>query len=231
MARRVDSERELKPVAAVVLAAGRSSRMGAGKPLLRWGGETLLARSIRAAREGGCGSILVVAGANFDDVAAEARARGALVCFNSAWSEGMGTSIAAGVRRAAEDPRIEAALLMTCDQPLVAATDLLRIMSAFRRRAAPIAASDYGNGSFGIPAIFGRALFSPLSSLSGDRGARNLIERERGGAIFVNLPAGAIDLDTPEEWERFRKRFRPSGYRTRSARRGRRRSSSHPEKS
>ena len=218
----------IRPVGAAVLAAGGSTRMGACKALLRLDGETLLGRSIRVAREGGCSPVVVVAGSNFEGVAAEAETRGAVPVMNSVWSEGMGASISAGVSRLDNDRSIRAVLLLACDQPLVGGNDVSRIVTAFRDSAAPIVVSDYGNGSFGIPALFAREHFPGLLSLRGDRGAKTLIERERTRAIFVAAAAAAIDVDTPGEWERLRTRFRPCECRTPAGPRGRRRSSNRP---
>ena len=85
-------------VAAVVLAAGASTRLGEPKQLVRLGGETLLERAVRVAREAGCSPVMVVVGANYAQVLRESALGDAVPVVNEEWDEGMATSIRLGVR-------------------------------------------------------------------------------------------------------------------------------------
>jgi len=178
--------------------------MGSAKPLLRLRGETLLARAVRAARGGGADAIFVVAGGPDESaregVVREARATGADAIVNPAWREGVSTSIRAGLGAVRGDPKMDGAIFLAADQPFVQAEDLLRLVSAWDRGA--LAAADYGNGVIGIPAIFSRVHFAALDRLTGDAGARRILESEKSAVRRVPMPSAAIDVDLPEEARR-----------------------------
>ena len=172
--------------AAIILAAGASSRLGEPKQLVMLAGERLLERAVRVAHEAGCAPIVVVLGAAADRVAAESSLGQATIVINDAWEEGMASSIRAGV--AALTDELEGVILLTCDQPAVTA-DHLRLLSRRPGRAA----SAYA-GRRGIPAYFPSRDFKELLLLRGDAGARSLLEC----APAYELAGGELDVDTPE---------------------------------
>lgn len=182
--------------AAVVLAAGGSTRLGSPKPLLRAADETFVARAVRIAREAGCRPVFAVV--HDGPVAREAERAGAEPVFNEGWREGISSSIAAGIARAADDPAVEAALLLACDQVKITAKDLGEVLRAFGPGAFASAA-DYGDGVFGIPAVFGRAAFPRLLALTGDAGAKRLLSEHLAEVHLVPMPDAAFDVDRPED--------------------------------
>lgn len=173
--------------AAIVLAAGASTRLGRPKQLLKLGGETLLERAVRVATDAACTPVIVV----IHDAALiePLQARGAQVLLNRRWYEGMSTSIHAGVRRAT-GLKADGVVLMTCDQPAVTAVHLRALMAS-----GAMTASAYA-GRRGVPAYIPAASFPELLQLSGDTGARELL---RSGAT-VDLPGGELDVDTEADW-------------------------------
>ncbi|HET7452717.1 MAG TPA: nucleotidyltransferase family protein [Thermoanaerobaculia bacterium] len=183
-------------IAAIVLAAGSASRYGSPKPLEWIAGETFVGRAVRISEEAGFQPVLAVV--HDDAVARAARGGGSEAVFNDRWETGLAASIAAGIDRAASDPGVEAALILGCDQVVVTADDLRRLRSAFDPEAFASAA-DYGNGAFGVPAIFGREAFPALSALEGDAGAKSLLEQHRERVCFVSMPSAALDVDRPED--------------------------------
>ena len=182
--------------AAVVLAAGGSSRFGSPKPLERIAGEPFVARAVRIAAEAGCRPVVAVV--HDAAVALEAERAGSEVVFNEGWKDGISSSIAAGIARAAEDPAVEAALILACDQVAVTARDLRNLRSAFDPSVFA-AAAGYGDGAFGIPAIFVREAFPALRALQGDAGAKSLLAAHRDRVRFVEMPNAALDVDRPED--------------------------------
>ncbi|MFP6630440.1 MAG: nucleotidyltransferase family protein [Myxococcota bacterium] len=182
--------------AAVVLAAGGSRRLGAAKQLLRWHGSSLVRRAVEAALGSRCQPVYVVVGSGAGEVAAELSDTDAVIVDNPAWREGLSSSIAAGVRAATGEAGPAALLLMLVDQPHVSAEVLDGLLAAFD---GGIAASRYA-GTLGVPAVFGRAHFEALIRLSGDRGARPLLEAEGERVRAVDFEAGAVDIDTLEDW-------------------------------
>jgi len=187
-------------VAAIVLAAGGSRRLGQPKQLLAYRGETLLNRAIRIASESGASPVLAVLGAEFESIRRSIQSPTAIPVHNDRWRQGMGSSIAAGMRALAVcAPDAEAVLLMSCDQPRLTAEHLQALIVAFASQALPaIAASAYA-GVNGVPAVFPRQTFDQLRGLRGDKGARSIIERATGPVVAVEFPDGDVDIDTPKD--------------------------------
>jgi molybdenum cofactor cytidylyltransferase len=190
----------------ILLAAGASSRMGEPKQLLKFEGETLLHRAARAALETRQHPVIVVLGFRADAMREEIAALGALTVVNQSWHEGMSSSIRCGLQRALEaiaPDRIEAAILMLCDQPFVTSNVLMRLIDAYHARQALVVASAYetdGEKTLGVPALFSRALFPELMALDGAQGAKRIIVRHGAEAASVRVPEAAFDVDTPGDY-------------------------------
>lgn len=190
------------PVAAVVLAAGASTRLGRPKQLVRIGGQPLVRRAARAALAAGCRPVVVVLGA-------AVRADGALTDLpvrrvrNPRWMDGMGASIACGVRAAATGGpagRPAGCIVLPCDQPRLTAGVLTALMKRFAAGNAAAVVCRYG-GTTGPPALFGAALFDRLSALTGDRGAKRVL-RGCAAVAVVDFPGGGLDVDTDADLQR-----------------------------
>ena len=156
-------------VAAVILAAGESRRLGEPKQLVRLGAETLLERAVRVAGEAGCEPILVVLGARAAEIEAACALRGAHVLANAEWSEGMASSIRVGVGALTEDGTregatsggsVDAAIILGCDQPAVTAAHLRGLMGG------GVVASSYA-GRRGMPACFPADAFGEVADFMG----------------------------------------------------------------
>ncbi len=178
-------------VAAVILAAGASTRMGSPKQLMVIGGERLLERAVRVAREAGCSPIVVVLGASAFSIQARCALGDAMIVQNEAWAEGMGASIRAGVSALGG---VDGCVVMTCDMPSVTSGHLRRLMIS-----GELMASSYA-GRRGVPAYFPVAAFPDLLRLQGDEGARDVLRSARA----CDLPGGELDVDTLEDLERAR---------------------------
>lgn len=192
-------------VGIIVLAAGASSRMGEPKQLLRYGGETLLGRALRAALETRCRPVVVVLGAGAEALRAEVDVTDALVVFNETWAEGMGSSIRAGLSalRAATSETADAVVVLLCDQPFVTSDIIVRLVETYIARRALLVASAYesrGRRTLGAPALFSRALFPELMALNGPEGAKRIIQRHTADAVCVETQSAAFDVDTPDDY-------------------------------
>lgn len=186
-------------VAAVILAAGASRRLGQPKQLVIWEGEPLLRRAARVARESGFRPVRVVLGAGAEacrDVLAGLEVE---IVLNAAWEEGLGSSVRAGV--AALPSEVDGLLLLVCDQPALERGLLDRFLAAHAADPDRVVASCYA-GIRGIPALFPRRRFPELSALRGDRGARGLLGGV--GVLEIPFPGGEEDLDTPEDLARLK---------------------------
>ena len=181
--------------AAIILAAGASTRLGEPKQLVMLGGERLLERAIRIARQAGCEPVVVVLGAAAETILAVCNLDEAAIVINADWEEGMAASISCGV--AAVDGEVDGAVIMACDQPAVTSAHLQSLMSAQE-----VTASLYADRR-GIPAYFLAASFEDLMDLQGDSGARDLLKSVR----TVQLQGGELDVDTPAEMKRAQELF------------------------
>lgn len=185
----------------VILAAGGSSRMGQPKQLLRYQSRTLIHHVAEIAIASRCRPILVVLGARAEAIRPALHPLDLQVLYNPHWSGGISTSIRTGVQYLqTEYPYLEAVLLMLSDQPLVSTTHLNALISCYRAAKNRIVASEYA-GVLGVPAIFDHTLFPELTELKGDVGARSIIQRDGTRAAGVAFSKGAIDVDTPKDYE------------------------------
>lgn len=187
------------PIAAVVLAAGGSARLGRPKQLVPIDGEPLVHRAARAALDAGCRPVAVVLGAESDSVGAAVAGLPVLPVGNPDWADGVGTSIACGMRAAAAH-RPAGCIVLPCDQPRLTARVLAGLIERFRRGDAQAVACAYG-GTVGAPVLFAPALFDRLAALTGDRGAKRVL---RGCAplAVVDFPGGELDIDTDADLQR-----------------------------
>jgi len=182
-------------VAAVVLAAGGSSRMGRPKQLLPFDGKSLSRRTVEAALGAGCDPVIVVLGASAELMRQELAGLAATVVVNVEWERGVGTSVQTGM---GEVGNAEAVLFLVCDQPLVDAEHLQRLVRVWRESGLPMAASAYAE-TVGVPALFDASCFDELRRLPPNAGAKKLLLDERDRVATVPFPAGVLDLDTPED--------------------------------
>jgi xanthine/CO dehydrogenase XdhC/CoxF family maturation factor/CTP:molybdopterin cytidylyltransferase MocA len=191
-------------VAAIVLAAGASTRMGRPKQLLpSIGGESLLRRSAMEALRSGCRPVIVVTGAHADESSSEVGDLPVQLIHNPDWTSGMSSSLRAGLSALdADDNRAEAAIVTVCDQPFARAPVLEALVRAYRTSRKGIVASEYG-GVLGVPALFAREHFAELVGLRGAVGARQVIAAHAPDVVRAPFPEGAIDLDTPEDYSGF----------------------------
>jgi molybdenum cofactor cytidylyltransferase len=192
--------------AAVVLAAGSSSRMGRPKQLISIDDETLLQKTINAAVQAGAKRTVVVIGANQEAVRESASTADIEFIYNPEWENGMGSSLKCGMTLViAQFPEAEAVLLMVCDQPLLEADHLKKMVDKFVATKAPIVASFYSGGN-GVPVLFHQSLFHQLLTIPDEQGAKRIVEQNPALVKAVDFPNGAVDLDTPDDWKKFQNR-------------------------
>jgi molybdenum cofactor cytidylyltransferase len=182
--------------AAVILAAGASTRLGQAKQLIELSGESLLRRTARVALEAGCAPVVVVVGYEADRMRTELAGLGVEAVVNPEWQEGMGTSLRCGV--SALPTALTDVLLLVCDQPRLTAEHLRALLGKHVAGRVAITASQYA-GRAGVPAVFAAAVVPELLQCEGDRGAREVIRRDPARVQAVEWPDGAVDVDRPED--------------------------------
>jgi len=187
---------------AIILAAGESSRLGSPKQLLIYRGETLLQRTINAAKQAGIKCIILVLGSNNALILSQTDTNGVHVVENDNWQTGMASSVATGIKAIKEiQPLPDAAILMVCDQPYISSSILNELIAEQKTTGKPIIACEYENIS-GVPALFNQIFFEQLENLDGDAGAKKIIREYPDKVAVVPFPLGIIDIDTQEGYKR-----------------------------
>lgn len=181
---------------AIVLAAGASTRFGSPKQLVRVDGRPLMHAVVSRAVEVAGHSVTVVLGAHAVDLAPLLKHTPASIVINREWSEGLASSIRAGVARLPGS--CSGVMLLLADQAAVTAEDLKRLAGSWRRQPEYIVAAQYG-ATLGAPAVFPRSCFRDLAELRGDRGAHSLFKRNPDRVVRVPMESAALDIDTPED--------------------------------
>ena len=189
-------------IAGVVLAAGLSRRMGRPKLLLDLGGAPVIRLSVERILAAGLDEVIVVTPPDAAGIAAALDGLPVRYAVNADPAAGQATSVVAGIRALA--PETDAALIALGDQPTLPADVIPALVRARADTGRPIAAPVY-RGERGNPVLFAADMFPELCALSGDRGARGVIERDAARVALVPFDvAMPPDLDTPEDYARLR---------------------------
>lgn len=184
----------------IVLAAGASVRMNAPKQLLQLEGKTLLRRAVETALESIYQPVIVVLGANFEKMKAEIEDLPVNICFNEDWQSGLSSSIKIGLENLRQiAPNAAACIITLADQPFITANHLNLFAEQFSKSNNSIIAAEY-HKTIGVPTLFPREIFDDFSELSGDTGAKMIIEKHHQRLLTINLPEAAFDIDTPQDF-------------------------------
>ncbi len=175
----------------IILAGGRSSRLGKPKQLIVFRGASLVVHAVRTAIDSGASDVVVVLGAYAEQVKAVLVGLAVRVVENPSWEKGMSSSIKAGID--ALPPKLGRAILMNADQPLLPPEHIRQLAGV----EGDMAASSY-DGVLGTPCLFGRSLFPALMALAGDSGAKALIRSANPVSISLNGEA-SLDIDTLDD--------------------------------
>lgn len=185
-------------VGAVLLAAGRSSRMGGPNKLLaRFDGVPLARRTAERLAASGAGPVVAVVGHQAAQLRGLFEGLPLTVVENPDFASGLAGSLKAGIR--ALPPDIDGAFVALADMPGVTTADYDRMIAAFRKHGGLAVVRATAGGQRGNPVILPRALIARIEELEGDTGARHLIET--GGLEIVDVELGEaarVDVDTPE---------------------------------
>jgi molybdenum cofactor cytidylyltransferase len=190
-------------VAGVVLAAGQSRRLGRPKQLLQLGGRPILDIVLQNASESLLASVHLVLGSEAERISAAVGDHGQQVVINPEYAQGQSTSLRSGI--AALDKEIAGALVLLGDQPQVTPAVINRLIAAFAESRAEIVQPVYG-GTPGNPVLFRRSVFPELRAITGDRGARDVIQQKRDAVHRIPFPdlSVPLDVDTVEDYARLK---------------------------
>jgi molybdenum cofactor cytidylyltransferase len=188
-------------VAAVVLAAGMSRRMGTAKQFLRIDGEAILERTLRNVRASNVSEIILVLGHAADDVQKTIATQGLKVVINPDYQQGMGTSLRSGL--SAVSVAATAALIVLADQPWISSETLNRLIEGHQEHKPQIIIPMY-QGFRGNPVLLDRSVFAEVQALNGDVGCRAVFGDHTEGILKLPVDDSGIllDIDSRDDLER-----------------------------
>lgn len=192
-----------KTIAAMVLAAGQSKRMGQdNKLLLPYRDETVLSHVLGQVKQAGIDKIYAVTGYQSDEVAQEISRHDVTIFHNDLYAEGMSTSVKLGIRSLPQD--VDAVLVILGDMPNISADILKHIMAAYDPEQGKTIIIPKHNGKRGNPILWDREFFSEFERLEGDMGAKVLLSEYPEYIYEVDVGSDAVflDIDTYEAYER-----------------------------
>jgi molybdenum cofactor cytidylyltransferase len=192
-------------IPAIVLAAGKSTRMGRPKAALPLGdGETFLSRIIRAFHDAGIDEVIVVVGHEAEAIATSLASTGVTARFveNPDYESGQFSSLMKGIS-AVDRPGISAALVTLVDVPLVAAATVRAVVEQYRQTRAPIVRPTRGT-EHGHPVLIDRSLFGELRRADPSSGAKQVVRAHATavGNIAIDDDGAFLDIDTDAEYQR-----------------------------
>jgi molybdenum cofactor cytidylyltransferase len=201
---------EPRVIAGIVLAAGLSRRMGQSKVLMKVGRRAIIRYVVESVLAGGVDAVWVVTGPDVEPIEAALAGLEVQLVVNPAPEEGQAGSVRTGI--AALPESVEAVLIALGDQPLMPPSIIPALLAARRTSPKLIVAPRYRDGQ-GNPVVFKREIFPELLRLTGDQGARPIIQKEptRVEWVELDLPMPP-DVDTPDDYEKIRANLRAGNH-------------------
>ena len=192
-------------VAALVLAAGQSRRMGVQNKLLApLGGEAMLTHTLRSVAAVGLDDVVVVTGHEANDVNDVLQNQPVRVVHNANYAQGLSTSLATGLRALGDD--VEAVVICLGDMPRLSADVIESLLSAYDPLEGRAICVPTWKGKRGNPVLFDAQFFDAMMQVRGDTGARQLLGEHADVVCEVPVGSHAVleDVDSPAELARVR---------------------------
>lgn len=189
---------EERPYAIVILAAGASRRLGRAKQLLPYRDSTLLQQTVDAAASIACADTYTVLGCSAGEISQVLREDMPIIsCLD--WNMGMGSSISCAMKYLGgmdlRQQEYQAVIISVCDQPMLDSSVFDSLITTYERGNCSIVQCKYKIGG-GPPTLFDRIHFSALAELSGEDGARSIVQSHMDQVSSILFPDGDIDIDT-----------------------------------
>lgn len=191
-------------ISGIILAAGRSVRMGRAKLLLELQGKSIVRHVVENALGARLDEVLVVIGNEAARIREEIEQYPVRIVENPLFAGGQSTSLQAGMRRI--QPDAEAVIILMADQPFVGPETIDAIVDRYQAERSLIVAPEYA-GQIGAPVLFDRRLFPELLAASGDKGGRDIVRSHPDDVRVVRFDhsLAARDIDTWQEYEEIRR--------------------------
>lgn len=188
----------MKKISAIVLAAGISSRMGSLKQLADFKGKKMIEIVLEKIKRDYFHEIILVLGYKYEEIVKYQKIRADKIVINEEYEKGISSSLKKGVLNISNSS--EGFAIFLADQPLIKEESIEKVVSTFNNKNCMIVAPIYKK-EIGHPVIFHKSLSSEIMKLSGDVGAKSIIEKYKHRACFVEVDDEGIliDIDTPED--------------------------------
>jgi molybdenum cofactor cytidylyltransferase len=184
----------------IILAAGSSTRMGELKQLMMYKNKTFLQHIIGEAKNANLEPVICVTGYESDLITKSISVMDVDIVYNENWSDGMGTGIAAGIKRILLSDA-DSVILAVSDQPHVS-SELFRNMEKLKDESGKrIVACSYAQ-TLGTPVLFGKHYFNDLKLLTGNEGAKKIVKLNMPDVCTIEFEKGSIDIDTKQDYEK-----------------------------
>ncbi|MCD6074576.1 MAG: 4-diphosphocytidyl-2C-methyl-D-erythritol kinase, partial [Rhodospirillales bacterium] len=194
-------------IAALILAAGASSRMGSNKLIEDVAGTPMVARVAQAIAASKAKPIIIVTGNQPDKVQRAVNGIAASFVHNADFALGLSTSLKAGIAALPKD--IDGALVCLGDMPFVSPSTIDKLIAAFNPLEGRAIVVPMHEGKRGNPVLWGAQYFDEMKSLGGDQGARKLLDLHADDIVEVPIDDASVlfDVDTPDKLAEARTRF------------------------
>jgi molybdenum cofactor cytidylyltransferase len=187
----------------LILAAGAATRMKRAKMLLPFASTTILSHILQEVQTIRPDSICLVTGCYHNEIQNSITTAQLDIVYNGNWEDGMAGSIKLGLATLLQKhPDLRSVLIVASDQPYLNRKVLADMIDALDDNQKGIVAAKYQE-MIGIPVLFDQKYFEHLRQLQGDRGARTILQQYQEDIVTIDFPLGAIDIDTPEDYEKF----------------------------
>jgi putative nucleotidyltransferase with HDIG domain len=188
-------------IAAIVLAAGYSARMGDFKPLLKLGGFTAIEHSVRCFLKAGIGDVRVVTGYRASEVAEAVKSLDVSLVYNPSFAGGMYSSVQAGIRSLG--PRVRAFFILPADHPLIKTATVQKLLACFHSSGGQGIFYPVFNGRRGHPPLISTRYVDDILNGSNPDGLQGLLNRFEDRAVDVEVADDGVllDMDTPEDYQ------------------------------
>ncbi|WP_312175689.1 nucleotidyltransferase family protein [Chryseobacterium sp.] len=191
----------MKNTGIILLAAGNSSRMGSPKQLLMYQGKTFLERIIDTASEiFDPNHIVLVLGARHYEISSVIKNKNIHIIINENWKSGMASSIQSGMKALSGlFPEMEGCFISVCDQPYLTGDLFSKMLQLKETSEKEIVVAKYAD-TLGVPALFSKKYFKQLMELTGEQGAKKIIQQNMNDVESFEFEKGAVDIDTPSDY-------------------------------
>ncbi|WP_263602839.1 NTP transferase domain-containing protein [Chryseobacterium sp. PET-29] len=191
----------MKNTGIILLAAGNSSRMGSPKQLLVYQGKTFIERITDTVLEiFDPNQIVLVLGARHHEISSVIKNKNIHTVINENWESGMASSIQSGMKALSVlFPEMEGCFISVCDQPHLTDDLFSKMLQLKETSEKEIVVAKYAD-TLGVPALFSKKYFKQLMELTGEQGAKKIIQQNMNDVESFEFEKGAVDIDTPSDY-------------------------------